>query len=280
MGENVTMSKDVLYGSIIVVMSVLLIGSVFTQGFGIIKTEVPQVSIPNQPTQQNQTTNQTQPLKPTETTIPTGTVGVGAYPGLGSDDAKVRFVEFSDFECPFCGRHVMQTIPSVKSNYVQTGKVKYYYRDFPLSFHPYALPSAHAARCANEQGKFWEMHDILFEKQESLSGGLAKFQEFAVSFGLDNATFTECFENEEYASGIAKDFQDGQNVGVRGTPSNFVIIPKNIVNEAELLSAVSSLNSQYGDGIILFQDSADYTVMIPGAYPYSAFETVLKIVKY
>jgi predicted DsbA family dithiol-disulfide isomerase len=103
---------------------------------------------------------------------------------------------------------------------------------------------------------------------------------YAVDIGLDNATFAGCYDNQTYTSEINDDFVDGQGYGVRGTPSNFLIIPKDNVDETTLKNAVSSLNQQYGEGISLFMDSTDYTVMVPGAYPYEAFEAVLKVVNY
>lgn len=88
----------------------------------------------------------------------------GSY-SLGSDDAKVTLVEFSDFECPFCARHFSQTYPQLKSEYIDTGKLKYVFKHFPLSFHPNAQKASEAAECAGDQGKFWEMHDLIFQSQ-------------------------------------------------------------------------------------------------------------------
>ncbi len=90
-------------------------------------------------------------------------------PVKGSEDAPITIVEFSDFECPFCGRFFSQTLPLIEDNYIDTGKVKFVYRDFPLSFHPQAQPAAEAAECANEQGKFWDYHDKIFNNQGALS---------------------------------------------------------------------------------------------------------------
>lgn len=96
-------------------------------------------------------------------------VGVGNLPVLGSQNSKVTLVEFSDYQCPFCGRHYTQTELQLKKDYIDTGKVKFYYRDFPLpQIHPGAQKSAEAARCAGDQGKYWEYHDLLFENQASI----------------------------------------------------------------------------------------------------------------
>lgn len=102
-------------------------------------------------------------------TVERKTVGVGNLPVLGKENAPVTLIEFSDYECPFCGRHYNQTEPQIKKDYIDTGKVKFYYRDYPLSqIHPGAQKSAEAARCAADQNKYWEYHDALFENQSNI----------------------------------------------------------------------------------------------------------------
>lgn len=86
-------------------------------------------------------------------------------PALGDPNAPVTIIEFSDFECPFCRRFWQETLPQIKAEYIDTGKARFVYRDFPLSMHPGAFPAALAANCANQQGKFWEMHDKIFSEQ-------------------------------------------------------------------------------------------------------------------
>jgi protein-disulfide isomerase len=93
-------------------------------------------------------------------------VGVGHLPVLGKPQAPVTMIEFSDFECPFCRRYFVETYPQIKKDYIDKGKVKFYYRHLPLDFHPLAKPFANASECANEQGKFWQMHDKIFKEQE------------------------------------------------------------------------------------------------------------------
>lgn len=96
-------------------------------------------------------------------------VGVGDLPIMGNANAKLTLVEFSDYQCPFCGRHFTQTEGQLKKDYIDTGKVKFYYRDFPLSqIHPGAQKAAEAARCAGDQGKYWEYHDLVFQNQTAI----------------------------------------------------------------------------------------------------------------
>lgn len=102
-------------------------------------------------------------------TVQRTTVDTGDLPVSGSQNAKVSLIEFSDYQCPFCERHFTQTEGQLKSQYIDTGKVKFYYRDFPLSqIHPGAQKAAEAARCADDQGKYWEYHDLLFQNQQSI----------------------------------------------------------------------------------------------------------------
>lgn len=97
------------------------------------------------------------------------TVEAGDLPISGDQNAKVTLIEFSDYECPFCERHFTQTEPQLKSEYIDKGLVKFYYRDFPLSqIHPGAQKAAEAARCAGDQGKYWEYHDLLFQNQANI----------------------------------------------------------------------------------------------------------------
>ena len=139
----------------------------------------------------------------------------------GDEDAPVTIVEFSDFQCPFCARFVEDALPQIEENYVKTGKVKFVYKDFPLdSIHPQATPAAIAARCAGDQGKFWEMHDTIFANQRSISE--ASYKQWAADLGLDTGEFNGCLDSQEHLSAVRQDLLDGQQAGIRGTPGFLV----------------------------------------------------------
>lgn len=138
----------------------------------------------------------------------------------GNPDAPVTIVEFSDFECPFCARFYSQTLPSIDEQYIETGKVKLVFRDFPLGFHENAQKAAEAAECAGEQDKYWEMHDKLFE--DGVSGGVVGFKQYASDLGLDTEKFDKCLDSGEMRGEIRKDSTDGQKAGISGTPG-FII---------------------------------------------------------
>jgi protein-disulfide isomerase len=160
---------------------------------------------------------------PTATTGAEG--GAGVEPGvLGNADAPVTIVEYSDYQCPYCRRHVQQTVPQLKEIYIDTGKARYVFKDFPLESHPNAQKAAEAARCAGAQGAFWSMHDRLFESQSEWAGQdqqqvLDTFVSYAQDLGLDTHSFGECLTSEQFAAQIAQDIKEGQQAGIQGTPS-------------------------------------------------------------
>jgi len=142
-------------------------------------------------------------------------------PVKGDKNAPVEIIEFSDFQCPFCGRFYEQTLPDIEKNYIKTGKVKLVYRDFPLSsIHPYAQKAAEAAECADDQGKFWEMHDKIFENQRAI--GITDLKGYAKDLGLDTGKFNDCLDSGKFAAEVQKDTSDGRAAGVTGTPAFFI----------------------------------------------------------
>lgn len=148
------------------------------------------------------------------------TVSVEGQPFKGRPDAPVTVVEFSDFQCPYCGRFFRDVLPAVERELIATGKVKFVYRDYPLPSHAHARRAAYAAGCAGRQGKFWPMHDWLFVHQTEL--GAAAVKKAGGEVGLDAAAYEACLQAEGPKAEVDRDFRDGQKAGLRGTPS-FVI---------------------------------------------------------
>jgi protein-disulfide isomerase len=145
-------------------------------------------------------------------------------PAKGDENAPVVIVEFSDFQCPFCERWAQETLPQLTQTYIDTGKVKLVYRDFPLSsIHPEAQKAAEAAECARDQGKFWEYHDTLFENRMDWTGvGAAKFKQYSADLGLDTNAFDDCLDSDKYKDEVLNDLNAGGSVGVTGTPTFFI----------------------------------------------------------
>jgi len=155
-------------------------------------------------------------------------ISVDDDPIIGNPDAPITIVEFSDFQCPFCARFHTQTLPLILEEYIEQGKVKLVFRDFPIqSIHPNALPASVAAECANEQDKFREMHDVLFEKQSEWNkletvNALSLFSQYASDMQLDQEAFDSCLSSGKYIPEIKNDLDDGRDYGVSGTPGFFV----------------------------------------------------------
>jgi protein-disulfide isomerase len=136
----------------------------------------------------------------------------------GAKDAPVTIVEFSDFQCPFC-KNATATVKQVVEKY--QGKVKWVFRDFPIpSLHP-AAPKAHeAARCAAEQGKFWEYHDLLFEKSPRQAPD--ELKQYAKDLKLDADAFGQCLDSGKHQAEINRDMNEGAQLGITGTPTFFI----------------------------------------------------------
>jgi len=145
----------------------------------------------------------------------------GAH-AMGRDDAPVTMVEFTDLECPFCRTFHTGTFKQIKRDYIDTGKVRFVTRDFPLDFHANARPAALAVRCAGEQGKFWEMRHGVTVNANALSRDT--YFSLARDLGLDMRGFGACFGNEKYKAAVEQDVAAAVAAGVSGTPT-FVVGP-------------------------------------------------------
>lgn len=154
-------------------------------------------------------------------TPPNPILSVDGAAFLGDKNAPLTVVEFFDYQCPFCARHVRETLPQIERDYIKTGKLKYVIRDFPIeSIHPQAFKAHEAVRCAGEQQKYWEMHARLLGNPQTLSGN--GLEGHAKTLGLDVPTFQLCMDSGKHAAGVRLDHAEGSKVGVNGTPSFFL----------------------------------------------------------
>lgn len=154
-------------------------------------------------------------------------VSVDDDPFIGNEKAKVIVVEFSDFQCPFCRIFWSEAYQQIKKEYIDTGKIKFVFRDYPLPFHSAAQPSAEAAECADDQGKFWEMHDKIFGEQAKQGTGTITYsavelKKWASEIGLNTGKFNQCLDSGKYKSEVENDLADGSAYGVSGTPTLYV----------------------------------------------------------
>ncbi|MEX0829720.1 MAG: DsbA family protein [Nitrospirales bacterium] len=161
----------------------------------------------------------------------------------GDPKAPITMVEYSDFTCHFCQKFFHETFPKLLSEYIETGKVRFVYRDFPRGLGS-PLRAADAARCAGEQQAYWPMHDRLFNSDGQFSP--ENLKKFATELKLQEGQFSQCLETHKYFPDIEKDLKDAGTLGIRGTPA-FVIFPTNVPDDPNL-------------------------ILIPGAFPYETFK--------
>lgn len=241
----------ILLGTFIISFSILLSGGVIQiKGLNTSRaaTGTQAAQAPTQPTQQ------APQAAPPENTGPVK-VSVDDDPFLGKKDAPLTVIDFSDYECPFCKRHFEQTFSQIKKDYIDTGKIKYVYRDLPLSFHdPMATTEAIAANCARDQGgdtSYFKYHDEIFKRTTSNGNGLNKDQLYTMAkdLGLNEGTFKSCLDSEKYKEEVQKDLADASAAGASGTPTFFI-------------------------GKTTSSGEIDGTRLV-GAQPYSAFQAII-----
>jgi protein-disulfide isomerase len=146
---------------------------------------------------------------------------------LGSPSATVTLIEFGDYQCFHCNKFFHNTESGIEKNYIDTGKVKMIFKDFTIIGKD-SFGAAHASHCANEEGKFWEYHDALYNHWTGENNGWASYDnlvEFAKQIGLDENRFEECMKDERYNSVIEENNSHAKALGIRGTPAFFIISP-------------------------------------------------------
>jgi protein-disulfide isomerase len=165
-------------------------------------------------------------------------LGIDDDPVKGDRKATVVLVEFSDFQCSYCARFVRETLPEIERDYIKTGKLKYVFRDFPItSAHKDAFKAALAAGCALDQGKYWEMHDRLFENPAAFT--VYNLTKSAEAIGLNKETFQQCLNNNEYATEVQSDFEAGLKAGVNQTPFFFLGLTEPNSLKVKVLTVIS-----------------------------------------
>lgn len=239
----------ILVGSILISASIFYNTKLFiAKGLGGVNTAIlgnntGQPTIPNQPSQAA--------AAPAEGPAQ---VSIDDDPVMGNKNAPLTIIEFSDYECPFCKRSFSDVIPNLKKDYIDTGKVKFVYRDLPLAFHQNAHKEAQAAECARSQGgdtAYFKYHDQIFTRTTSNGTGLALDQlpVIAKDIGLNVSQFQQCLDSEKYKAEVDKDIADATAAGASGTPTWFI-------------------GKTTANGTI-------EGARIVGAQPYTAFKTII-----
>jgi len=158
------------------------------------------------------------------TVQPADTAGFRGYL-LGADSAKVEITEYADFQCPFCQTFSTLQMPTIKERLIDTGRLRWRYRDFPLQQHSFSRVAAHSAACADEQGKYWEQHRRIYEGQQDWAesrDATPMFRRYAEASGLDLGRYDACMQAAKYAGRIQASYDEGVRVGVSGTPTLLV----------------------------------------------------------
>ena len=182
------------------------------------------------------------------------TIGFGGRPFRGNDNARVVIVEFSDYQCPYCGLFFRDAMPQLERDYIQAGKIKYVFNNLPLDeIHPLAFKASEAAECAGEQGKFWELHDWMFANQKTLAQ--ANLTSQAKTLGLDLTKFNQCLASDKTAAAIRANVAEAESLGIDGTPT-FVV------------------------GLVDAKNPRDNNIkivgMLAGAQPFSVFKAAIE----
>lgn len=156
-------------------------------------------------------------------------IGVDDDPALGDPNARVTIIEFGDYQCPICRLFWKETLPRLRKAYIDTGRVKLIFRDFPLPVHPMAVPAAIGTECAEDQGRFWEYHDKVYREQDrrAREGEVAEFRlndlkRWAADIKLDAAAFDQCLDSGKYKQEVAADYAAAAGLGLGGTPVFFI----------------------------------------------------------
>jgi protein-disulfide isomerase len=147
-------------------------------------------------------------------------LNLAGFAMLGSKEAPLTIVEFTDYQCPFCQRFHTTSFAELKRNYIDTGKVRFYSRDMPLDFHPDAMRAAEAARCAGEQGQFWQLRDVMGANPNKLD--MDSLVADVTDLKMDVKAFRTCVESEKYKNAVQTDVMEAMKIGANGTPT-FVI---------------------------------------------------------
>jgi protein-disulfide isomerase len=181
-------------------------------------------------------------------------IDIAGAPVQGSADAPVTLIEFADYECPFCIRHFTQTMPMIEANYIKSGKVRYVFRDLPIdSLHPGAIRAHEAARCANEQGRFWELHNRLFSAPGT--HGDAALEARASEAGLNVEALRACLASGRTEAAVRQSVAAAGQLGANGTPTFFIGVRDGNPDQIRIVQALA------------------------GAQPYSEFEKALDAVR-
>lgn len=264
MGENRLEKGEYVIG-IAVILAALLISATLYIGVGGIQKAIDGIKL-TAGSGTGTAANATGPSVPTLSGL-----DFSASPYQGSANGNVMIIEYSDFQCPYCQK-VVSTMEQVVSGY---SNAKFIFRQFPLSFHQYAQKAAEASLCAGAQGKFWEMHDKMYENQNSLSA--SDLKGYAAALGMNATAFNSCLDSGEMAGQVAAEGAEGAGIGISGTPGFLVYAKadKSAALKAKLDTVATQLKALGAQATVVEVDGAGVGIVFAGALPYANFQQVM-----
>ena len=176
------------------------------------------LSRPTGPTPSQNPSRTPAPQQPPQVNIRGIEFDISDNPVLGSESAKLIMVEFTDYQCPFCGRYARETFPAIKEQYIDNGAIRYAVIDQPLQMHPDAVKAAEASHCAGDQEKFWEMHEAMMTDQDALKN----LSSYATALKLNVRQFEDCLNTDKYGNAVNRDLELANKMGMLGVPG-FII---------------------------------------------------------
>jgi protein-disulfide isomerase len=185
------------------------------------------------PTAAQNTAIQIQGQDTLEQKVPLNFLTDNTSPILGSKDAPITMIEFGDYQCFYCNKFYHDVEPDIVKNYINTGKVRLVFKDFTIIGQD-SVNAAHASHCAQEQGKFWEYHDTLYNNWSGENTGWASSDnllKFAKQIGLDENKFSQCMTQSKYISTVQGSLSNAKDLGLTGTPDFFIILPDHSINK-------------------------------------------------
>jgi protein-disulfide isomerase len=226
-GKNTNYPAKIVSASIII-GAVIISGTLIYNFKVLLKHLDSQSAVQNVQVQAGTVPSAAAPSAPSQAAAPTtGAVKITLAPNtpyLGASNAKVTVVEYADYECPFCQQFFKNVFSVLKTKYIDTGKIKFVYQDFAF-LGPDSNTAAEASHCAEDQNKFWQYHDYLFNNQGQEGSGWATAdhqKQFAAAVGLNTATFNQCLDSGKYKQEVLNETAAGKSYGVSGTPTAFV----------------------------------------------------------
>jgi protein-disulfide isomerase len=203
------------------VVVLVIVFFIFGQGIAKPTAQIPEI--------------QTQGQEPNSTALatPIRLLTDNTSPILGSKDAPITMIEFGDYQCFYCNKFYHDTEPDIVKNYIDTGKVRMVFKDFTIIGQD-SVNAAHASHCAQEQGKFWDYHDMLYNNWNGENTGWASSANllaFAKQVGLDETKFSQCMTDSKYISTVQGSLSNAKDLGLTGTPDFFIVAPDHSVTK-------------------------------------------------